>query len=124
MKKEENKRKIGRKYEDLAVSYLKEHGYKILERNFYAARYGEIDIVAEDEEGTLVICECKFRSTNFFGDPLEAVDGTKQKQICRSTLYYYRKQRFEMEHPCRFDVIAVYGDGTIKHIENAFEFHG
>ena len=27
-----------------------------------------------------------------------------------------------VNYPCRFDVIAIYKDGTIKHIKNAFEY--
>ena len=119
-----NKRKIGSTYEDMAAAYLEEHGYKILERNFHAGRYGELDILAESEDGTLIVCECKFRSGNKYGDPLAAVDRRKQRQICKTTMYYYMRHGYGMEHPCRFDVIGIYGDGTIKHIENAFDFQG
>ena len=122
MKKTCNKREIGSKYEELAAAYLTEHGYKILEKNFHAGRYGELDLIAEDKDGTLVICECKYRSENTYGDPLMAVDKRKQRQICRMTLFYFGRHGYGMEHPCRFDVIAVYGDGTVLHIKNAFEF--
>lgn len=121
-KKYYNKRQLGSFYEQQAVDYLKAKGYSILERNFHAGRSGEIDIIAQDVEGTLVICECKYRTDTASGDALEAVDWRKQRQICKTTLYYYTRHGYGMEHPCRFDVIALYGDGTITHIENAFEF--
>ena len=79
-------------------------------------------IIAEDEEGTLVICECKYRSKSKWQDPSAAVDVKKQRQICRTALYYCMKRGYGVEHPCRFDVIAIYGDESIRHIENAFEF--
>ena len=117
-----NKRKVGQEKEALAAQYLTEHGYQILERN-HKNKCGEIDIIAE-KDGLLVICEVKFRSSDSFGDPLEAVDFRKQRRICRATAYYYASHHYNGNKPFRFDVLALYGDGTLKHIENAFEYHG
>ena len=117
-----NRRKIGDSYENMAVQYLEKHGYRILERNYHAGRHGEIDIIAEDAAGMLVICECRYRRRNGFGNPLESVNIAKQRQICRTTLYYYKEHGFGTDHACRFDVIAISGDGTLEHIENAFDF--
>lgn len=121
-KERANKRQLGSYYEEQAAAYLQTKGYQILERNFYAGRSGEIDIIARDKAGLLVICECKYRTNLLYGDPLMAVDSRKQWQICRTALYYYKKHGYGMDYPCRFDVIALYGDGTIRHVENAFEF--
>lgn len=121
-KEKYNKRQVGNFYEERAVAYLISKGYQILERNFRAGRSGEIDIIARDAKGLLVICECKYRAKNFCGDPLAAVDWHKQRQICKTTLYYYVRHGYGMEHPCRFDVIAFYGNDEMRHIENAFEF--
>ena len=115
---------MGSKYEEAAASYLKSKGYRILDRNYHAGRFGELDLIAKDKDGTLVICECKYRSDNEYGDPLAAVDYKKQRQISRTTLHYCMKHGYSMEKPIRFDVIAIYGDETIKHIENAFEYIG
>lgn len=117
-----NKRRIGDYYEERAVSFLQEKGYQILERNFRAGRSGEIDIIARDGSGLLVVVECKYRINEVYGDPLAAVNYRKQRQICKTTLYYYVRHGYGMDYPCRFDVIALYGNGEIKHIENAFEF--
>lgn len=116
--REKNKRKIGAKYEGMAAGYLEEHGYKILERNYHN-KYGELDILAE-KDSTLVVVEVKFRSSDSFGDPLEAVDRCKQNRIYRTTLFYYMEHGYELNYSCRYDIIAIYGNGTIKHIENAF----
>jgi len=51
----ENTGKIG---EDLACLFLKENGYKIITRN-YRKPWGEIDIIAKDNQGTLVFIEVK-----------------------------------------------------------------
>ncbi len=118
-----NRRKIGSGYEEIAANYLAEKGYTILDKN-HRNKCGEIDIIASSKEGLLVICEVKYRSAKGCGDPLEAVDYRKQRRISRAALYYYMKQGYSLDTPCRFDVIAIYGDGTIKHIENAFEYRG
>lgn len=121
--KEQNKRSIGTKYETMAAEYLTEHGYKIIERN-YRNKYGEIDIIAEDTDGVMVYIEIKYRSSKKCGDPLEAVDYRKQKKISRTAFYHYAGNGYNEEKPCRFDVIAIYGDDSIKHIENAFDYAG
>lgn len=118
----QNNRAVGAAYEQLATDYLIDKGYKIKCRNYHAGRYGELDIIAEDTEGMLVICECKYRQNGNCGAAEMAVNFRKQKQICKTTLSYYRKMNYDMDYPCRFDVIAISGDGKINHIENAFDF--
>ncbi len=111
--------KLGKKGEGIAVDYLKRNGFKILERN-YRTRYGEVDIIAE-ENGTLVFIEVKTRSTDLFGHPLEAVTKEKQEKIKRLALSYLGKIQREM--PVRFDVISINLESSqdIKHIRYAFE---
>lgn len=120
---EQNKRSIGTKYENMATEYLKNKGYKIIERN-YRNKFGEIDIIAEDTDGVLVYIEIKYRSSKKCGDPLEAVDYRKQKRISKIAFYHYAGNGYNEEKACRFDVIAIYGDDSIKHIENAFNYVG
>lgn len=134
-----NKRKIGAVYEERAAVYLEEKGYRILRRN-YANRYGELDLIAalhpdpevaktrRPEEllfipGTiLVVVEVKYRSYQTSGDPSEAVTPGKMKHICRTTVGFYLEQGLSDAFPCRFDVISIYRDGSIRHIEDAFLF--
>lgn len=115
-----NKRQIGAEYETLACEYLTARGYEILEKN-YRNKYGEIDIIAK-QKNALIFTEVKFRRTKAAGDALEAVNFAKQKRISKTAFFYYAKNGYEENTPCRFDVIAVYGDNTIRHIENAFEY--
>ena len=116
-----NKRRIGAEYEKRAADYLTGQGYTILERN-YRNHYGEIDLIAEDPEGTLVYCEIKYRSSDSIGDPLEAVDLRKQKRISRTAEYHYAYHGYTENRRCRFDVIGIYADGRIIHREAAFDF--
>lgn len=116
-----NKRRTGAVYEAAAADYLKNKGYKILEMN-YRIRSGEIDIIAEGNGGIIVYCEVKYRTSGKNGSPFEAVDINKQRRICRTAFYHYTKHGYGTDRACRFDVIGIYGDGRIEHIENAFEY--
>ncbi len=122
IRKEQNNRRVGTYYERVAAEYLVGLGYCILEQNYHAGRRGEIDIIARDAENTIVFCECKYRSDAAAGDPLEAVDIRKQRQICRTAMHYYARHGYGVYTPCRFDVIGIYGDGRLVHIPNAFPY--
>ena len=97
-----NKRQVGTQYESMAVQYLTEAGYHILERNF-RCRTGEIDIIAS--------AAC--------GSALEAVDYRKQQSILRVAQYYMVSHGYGTQINCRFDVVAIQGT-EITLIQNAF----
>lgn len=111
----------GQTGEDLAVCYLENQGYTIVERN-YRNRIGEIDIIARDGE-CLVFIEVKTRSNRRFGSPFDAVDFRKQQQISRVALAFMTQHRFG-EVPVRFDVIGVHLEESprVELIKNAFEY--
>ncbi len=113
-----NRRRMGGKKELAAAEYLAGCGYRILERNFYS-RAGEIDLVAA-EGGYLVFIEVKYRSTDAFGYPEEAVTLKKQRTIVGTARYYMLKNGYPPETPCRFDVVAITGE-KIRLVKNAFE---
>ena len=58
---------LGEIGEEMAVEYLLDKGYIILERNYRFDR-AEVDIIAQDNE-QIVIVEVKTRTSDFFGDP-------------------------------------------------------
>ena len=118
-----NKRNIGDFYEDLACRYIKEQGAKILQRNFRAMR-GEIDIIATDGE-YLCFIEVKYRQNSLRGNPEEAVNFSKQKQICRISNIFLISRYHSLEKPIRYDVIALTGTDNavnIRWIKNAFGY--
>ena len=96
---------IGKVGENLAVQYLQELGYIIVERNF-VAKQGEIDIVARDKE-ELVFIEVKTRTNNLFGKPIDAVNTPKQKHLISTVKYYLYSKHLENEF-VRLDVIEIY----------------
>ncbi len=114
---------LGTKGERAAAAFLKRQRLKILHRG-YRILGGEIDIVAVDGR-TLVFIEVKTRQSHDAGHPAEAVDPTKQRQLSQLALAYLKRYRL-LDHPARFDVVAVTwpaGDNKprIDHIRHAFE---
>ncbi|MDR0426436.1 MAG: YraN family protein [Clostridiales bacterium] len=109
----------GRSGEDMAVKYLKKHGYGVLERN-YAGGGGEIDIVAYDTEYVIFV-EVKSRFSLDFGYAAEAVDFQKRRKINQAAAIYIKQNRLYHRN-VRFDVVEVYtGEKKIVHIKNAFD---
>jgi len=110
---------FGKKGEEMAQKHLRSKGYKIKAVNW---RYGkdEIDIVAM-HNSFLIIVEVKTRSTNFFGEPEEAVSIKKRKFLVRAADAYINIHNVAEE--VRFDIISIVVTGNrweINHIEDAF----
>ena len=114
-----NKREKGSKYEALAVDYIKNKGYKILELN-YRCKQGEIDIIAQDGK-YIVFIEVKYRASASYGSAANAVFFRKQQNISRVAAFYLLRRNMTEDTPCRFDVIAIDGN-MIHHYENAFDY--
>jgi putative endonuclease len=109
----------GKKGEEIAVKYLKDKGYKILETNWRLGK-NEIDIIALDGK-FIVIAEVKTRQSNSFGEPEIAVTREKQKSLIRSANSYVRMKHIDLE--VRFDIISIIlakDKEQIHHIVDAF----
>ena len=111
-----HKKLLGKSGEAQAVAYLKKKGYKIVKQN-YSTPFGEADIVAKYKD-ELVFVEVKTRASLAFGSPKEAVTRQKQARYYKIAQYYGLQSGEEPN--ARFDVIEVFEDGEIVHIENAF----
>lgn len=110
---------IGKQGESVAVEYLLENGYEILERN-YQAQKAEIDIIARKGDW-LVVVEVKTRTSVDFGNPEDFVDKKKIKLLVKAIDEYVQETDLDLE--IRFDIIAVLKKGndfTIEHLEDAF----
>ena len=116
---------IGDFGEEYAQKYLEDMGYKILVQN-YNCRFGEIDIVAIDNN-CLVFIEVKTRTSLKYGVPEYAVNYYKKKHLtlsARSFIEHYRMK----EYFARFDVVEVFAKcadnnfsiDKINVIKNAF----
>ena len=97
-------KKLGKKGERLAEKLLERQGYEILERNFHT-RFGEIDIVAIDDD-TLTFVEVKTRSGEKFGKPEEAV-GQRKIQAITKAGQYFRLIRKDLPEAERIDLVVI-----------------
>ncbi len=113
-----HKQKIGRIGEDIAVKYLENKGFEIVEQN-YRKKYGEIDIIAQKGrilhfiEVKSVSCE----NLSDFGVNVSRVtdqhrpeDNIHYKKLKRlsNTLQVYLFEKFPKDQPeWSFDVITV-----------------
>ncbi|MCX7422774.1 MAG: YraN family protein [Planctomycetia bacterium] len=114
---------FGDRGERAAVKYLKTLGFRIVAQQ-YSTPWGEIDIVAIDEQ-TVVFVEVKTRKSIVAGHPFEAVNQEKQSKLTRMALAYLKRYKL-LEYSARFDVVSIIWPEEsrtpeITHISNAFE---
>jgi putative endonuclease len=113
---------LGKMGEDLASAELQRRGYAVIARG-YRTKYGEIDIVARDDE-TTVFVEVKTRAGDEFGGAAAAVTAWKQRRVALMAIDYLARHSLH-DTPCRFDVVTVdVVSGREPHVEvypHAFE---
>jgi putative endonuclease len=105
----------GVKGEQIASGYLLKQGYKILDKNF-AAKTGEIDIIAEISN-TIIFVEVKLRNSATFGTGVEAINNKKINKIKNTATVYMLKNN--VKKSMRFDIVSI-DKGKITHITGAF----
>jgi putative endonuclease len=123
------KSEVGRVGEAIAVEYLKKQGWRIVERNHWQT-FGELDIVCQDLEQTLVFVEVK--TLKQFGNDFDNVKQivpedqmTKSKYLKTAKIaaaYAGFNPRLIVENRgWRIDLIAITlfeNDAKIKHYKN------
>ena len=102
-----NKRSFGSIGEKIAADYLTKNGFTILDQNFRSGRFGEIDIIAAENEYICFI-EVKTRTSSLFGTPIEAVGYEKRRKI-KALAWIYLKHKNLGERNMRFDIVEVTG---------------
>ena len=93
----------------------------VLEQN-YRCKMGEIDLICRKQIGPvkwLVFVEVKYRASDQYGRPEEAVTFAKQQTIRKVAQYYLMMNHLPVATPCRFDVIAILA-GELSHLEGVF----
>ncbi|MBT8245981.1 MAG: endonuclease [Winogradskyella sp.] len=110
---------LGKKGEQLAVDFLIENNYDIVERN-YRFEKAEVDIIAQKKD-ILAVVEVKTRSTIDFGNPQDFVKPKQIKNLVKAVDEYVTVNNLDVE--VRFDIIAIVKENRyfkIEHLENAF----
>ena len=115
-------RSSGNRGEAEVAKYLRKKGYVLLASQ-WRCRFGELDLVARDKQGTVCFVEVKLRRENAIGLPREFVDGRKQQRLRSSAACWLAIH--DLDSNTRFDVAEVYTDQQdrvtrIEYLEDAF----
>ena len=105
--------------EQWAANYLQKQGLKLIERN-YRSRFGEIDLIMQDD-ATLVFVEVRLRRNNDFGGAAASIDIHKQRRIIRTSQQYL--SGLAQTPACRFDAVLFGGaqGHDAQWLKNAFD---
>ncbi len=98
--------------ENLATVFLEQEGFVIVERNYFARKLGEIDIIAQ-QDGVLHFIEVKSGRADF--DPVLNVTPAKLRKVINSA-YYYMKSK-QIDTAFSVDALIIRGD-EVEFIEN------
>jgi putative endonuclease len=112
----------GRDAEEAAGLFLQAQHLTILARN-YRCRTGELDIVAQEADGVVVIAEVRLRSRCNYGGGAASVDWRKQRKIQRAARHLLATHPGLARCALRFDVLDLQPDANgfaINWIRHAF----
>lgn len=126
-----DKKQLGWFGEDIACDYLKNNGYRILDRNYVKEwddkTKGEIDIVAK-KNNVIVFVEVKTQEVysgvgeEFF--PEDKVNYKKQRKLIKLAQSWLLKNKVPLDSAWQIDVVSVVIDiktkkAKIRHFKNA-----
>ncbi len=126
-----NTKELGVLGEKIALNYLKEKGYKILDKN-YAPRFisgplrGEVDIITKKRE-VFIFVEVKTLADTgraCVSSPEEKVNYQKQRKILKIAENWLMGKKIPLNSKWQIDVIAIKIDlnnrkAKIRHFKNA-----
>ncbi len=106
--------------EDQALQYLRAQGLRLVQRNYRTPGRGggEIDLIVQARDGTLVFVEVRARASGNHGGAAASVGTAKQRRIVLAARHYLAGQR--TPPPCRFDVVLVEPQG-LQWLQAAFD---
>lgn len=105
-------REKGEIAEKRAISFLQDLNFEIIEKNFYAKKLGEIDIIAKKND-TYHFCEVK--SAPDYETAINNLTASKLSKIKRSVDYYLQTKKLDVAF-C-IDAIIVNNE-EINFLEN------
>lgn len=125
-----NSKQLGALGEKIAEEYLKNKGYKILDKNYTVKfrtgpKIGEIDIIAKERDLICFIEVKTLSDSNSFFSPESKVDYFKKRKIIKVARNWLMEKRIPLETKQRLEVVAIKIDlikkkAKIKHFQNVF----
>jgi putative endonuclease len=106
--------------ERIAARWLERSGWRIIARRFRSG-HRDIDLVVQRDD-VIAFVEVKARSGDDFGDPVEAVNHRKQRELTKSAQMWIDRHG-RVGESYRFDVVGVLlkeRRAFIRHIAGAF----
>ena len=103
---------LGDESEELATLFLEQEGFAIIERNYFARKLGEIDIIAMQGD-VLHFIEVKAGKADF--DPVYNLTPAKLRKVINSAHYYMKSKKLDMAFS--IDALIVRHD-EVEFIEN------
>lgn len=109
--------RIGATFEVHARAFLERQQLRFIARNI-TTRGGEIDLVMQDPDGTLVFVEVRARTHGRYGNAVTSIDQHKRQRIVLAAQQFWAEQGGDCA--CRFDVVAFDG-GQLTWLRDAFQ---
>lgn len=93
--------------EEQALAYLQAQGLQLLERNYRTPGRGggEIDLIMQAADGTVVFVEVRSRSHRGFGGAGSSIGRSKQQRWVYAAQHWL--QHTGRESACRFDAVLI-----------------
>ena len=113
------KSETGRRGEDLALAWMQDHGFRLLDRNWRSG-HKELDLVMEGAERVHIV-EVKTMTPPLLIQPFEKVDPAKQGRLVAAARHYIAQRQVTRE--VQFDVVSVIlddGQPQVEYIPEAF----
>lgn len=106
--------------EDEALAYLQARGLRLLQRNYRTPGRGggEIDLIMQSADGTVVFVEVRQRSRSDHGGAAASIGYQKQRRIIFAAQHYLL--RWRRLPPARFDVVTIESAGP-EWLQAAFD---
>jgi putative endonuclease len=110
----------GQAAEDQALAYLQARGLRLLGRNYRTPGRGggEIDLILQESDGTVVFVEVRSRSHSDFGGAGASIGPAKRQRIVFAARQWLHGRGWQV--PCRFDVVLMQG-AQLQWLRAAFD---
>ncbi len=115
-----SKKELGVQGERVATDWLQQNGFLVVARNWRYRRF-EVDIIAR-KSGFVIFVEVKTRKGVSFGEPIEFVSLSQEKNLAEAAQAYVEAE--DIDDEIRFDIIGIVLRGNevpkITHLADVF----